>query len=277
MSEGDIKETVREKYARAALRVVSGESACCGTTSRGEGCDPITSGLYGSAETAGLPAEAVSASLGCGNPTALAQLDPGETVLDLGSGGGIDVLLSAKRVGPTGKAYGLDMTDEMLALARENQRKAGVENVEFLKGEMEAIPLPDASVDVVISNCVINLSADKDRVLAEAFRVLKPGGRFAVSDVVVRGEVPAAIRRSVELWIGCVAGALEEREYREKLAKAGFEAIDLEPTRVYRVEDVRDFLAGAGLDAAAIAPQVDGKFMSAFVRARKPGEPVPRR
>jgi len=270
MSEGDIKETVREKYARAALRVVSGESACCGTASRGEGCDPITSGLYGSAETAGLPAEAVSASLGCGNPTALAQLDPGETVLDLGSGGGIDVLLSAKRVGPTGKAYGLDMTDEMLALARENQRKAGVENVEFLKGEMEAIPLPDASVDVVISNCVINLSADKDRVLAEAFRVLKPGGRFAVSDVVVRGEVPAAIRRSVELWIGCVAGALEEREYREKLAKAGFEAIDLEPTRVYRVEDVRDFLAGAGLDAAAIAPQVDGKFMSAFVRARKP-------
>ncbi len=277
MSEGDIKDTVREKYAQAALRVVTGESACCGSTSRGGGCDPITSNLYGSAETAGLPAEAVSASLGCGNPTALAQLHPGETVLDLGSGGGIDVLLSAKRVGPTGKAYGLDMTDEMLALARENQRKAGTENVEFLKGEMEAIPLPDASVDVVISNCVINLSADKDRVLAEAFRVLKPGGRFAVSDVVVRGEVPAAIRRSVELWIGCVAGALEETEYREKLAKAGFEAIDLEPTRVYRVEDAREFLAGAGLDADAIAPQVDGKFMSAFVRARKPGGPVPGR
>jgi len=277
MSEGDIKDTVREKYAQAALRVVTGESACCRSTSRGGGCDPITSNLYGSAETAGLPAEAVSASLGCGNPTALAQLHPGETVLDLGSGGGIDVLLSAKRVGPTGKAYGLDMTDEMLALARENQRKARIENVEFLKGEMEAIPLPDASVDVVISNCVINLSADKDRVLAEAFRVLKPGGRFAVSDVVVRGEVPAAIRRSVELWIGCVAGALEETEYREKLAKAGFEAIDLEPTRVYRVEDAREFLAGAGLDADAIAPQVDGKFMSAFVRARKPGGPVPGR
>jgi ubiquinone/menaquinone biosynthesis C-methylase UbiE len=213
----------------------------------------------------------VAASLGCGNPTALAQLNPGETVLDLGSGGGIDVLLSAKRVGPTGKAYGLDMTDEMLALARENQKKAGVTNVEFLKGEIEAIPLPDASVDVIISNCVINLSGDKDRVLAEAFRVLKPGGRFAVSDVVVRGEVPAPIRKSVELWIGCVAGALEEQEYRDKLAKAGFEAIAVEPTRVYRVEDARDFLAGAGLDADAIAPHVDGKFMSAFVRATKPG------
>jgi ubiquinone/menaquinone biosynthesis C-methylase UbiE len=212
----------------------------------------------------------VAASLGCGNPTALAKLNPGETVLDLGSGGGIDVLLSARRVGPTGKAYGLDMTDEMLALARENQRKAGVENVEFLKGEIERIPLPEGSVDVIISNCVINLSADKDRVLGEAFRVLRPGGRFAVSDVVVRGEVPAAIRRSVELWIGCVAGALEESEYREKLANAGFEAIDMEPTRIYRVDDAREFLAGAGIDADAVAPQVDGKFMSAFVRARKP-------
>jgi arsenite methyltransferase len=212
----------------------------------------------------------VAASLGCGNPTALAELKPGETVLDLGSGGGIDVLLSARRVGPTGKAYGLDMTDEMLALARENQRKAGVTNVEFVKGEIEAIPLPDNSVDVIISNCVINLSADKDRVLAEAFRVLKPGGRFAVSDVVVRGEVPAVIRRSVELWIGCVAGALEEREYRGKLEKVGFESIDVEPTRVYRAEDAREFLDREGIDAVAIAPSVDGKFMSAFVRARKP-------
>jgi arsenite methyltransferase len=213
----------------------------------------------------------VAASLGCGNPTALAELHAGEVVLDLGSGGGIDVLLSAKRVGPTGKAYGLDMTDEMLALARENQRKAGVANVEFLKGEIEHIPLPDASVDVVISNCVINLSADKDRVLAEAFRVLKPGGRFAVSDVVVRGEVPPAIRRNVELWIGCVAGALEEQEYRDKLAKAGFESIGVEPTRVYRVDDAREFLAAQGIEAESIAPQVDGKFMSAFVRAVKPG------
>ncbi len=212
----------------------------------------------------------MAASLGCGNPTALAALEPGETVLDLGSGGGIDVLLSARRVGPTGKAYGLDMTDEMLALARENQRKAGVDNAEFLKGEIEAIPLPDDSVDVIISNCVINLSADKDRVFAEALRVLRPGGRLAVSDVVVRGEVPSQIRRSIELWIGCVAGALEEEEYRAKLAKAGFEAIDLEPTRIYRVEDARELLAGAGIDTEAIAPQVDGKFMSAFVRARKP-------
>ena len=270
----DIKEIVKEKYARAALRVtaVDGASCCGSASSRGE-CDPITSGIYAGSDTSGLPAEARAASLGCGNPTALAELKAGETVLDLGSGGGIDVLLSAGRVGPTGKAYGLDMTDEMLALARENQRKAGVENVEFLKGEIEQIPLPDKSVDVIISNCVINLSADKDRVMAEAFRVLKPGGRFAVSDVVVRGEVPAVIRRSVELWIGCVAGALEEQEYRDKLSKAGFEAIDVEPTRVYRVEDAREFLAGSGIDAAAIAPQVDGKFMSAFVRARKP---VPR-
>src|SRR5438128_1451028 len=263
MSGPDIKETVREKYGQAALRVLEGEkSGCCG--------DPITSQLYDAGETTGLPEGAVLASLGCGNPTALAALHPGETVLDLGSGGGIDVLLSAQRVGPTGKAYGLDMTDEMLALARENQRKAGVENVEFLKGEIEDIPLPDGSVDVIISNCVINLSADKDRVLAEAFRVLKPGGQLAVSDVVVRGEMPPAIRKSVELWIGCVAGALEEQEYREKLTKAGFGAIDLEPTRIYRVEDAREFLAGAGLDGDAIASEVDGKFMSAFVRAQKP-------
>jgi len=272
MSERDIKEIVREKYGKAALRVTSaGGSACCGTTasSRGE-CDPITSRIYDASETAALPDAAVAASLGCGNPTALADLKPGEIVLDLGSGGGIDVLLSARRVGPTGKAYGLDMTDEMLALARDNQAKAGATNVEFLKGELENIPLPDAAVDVIISNCVINLSGDKDRVLAEAFRVLRPGGRFAVSDVVVRGEVPAAIRRSVELWIGCVAGALEEQEYRDKLAKAGFEAIGVEPTRVYRAEDARDFFAGSGIDVDAIAPQVEGKFMSAFVRAVKP-------
>jgi SAM-dependent methyltransferase len=270
MADHDIKAIVKDKYGKAALRVTSGGSSCCGSTSsRGE-CDPITSNLYTEGETQGLPAEAAAASLGCGNPTALAELKPGEVVLDLGSGGGIDVLLSARRVGPAGKAYGLDMTDEMLALARENQRKAGLANVEFLKGEIENIPLPDNSVDVIISNCVINLSADKDRVLAEAFRVLKPGGRLAVSDVVVRGEVPAAIRRSVELWIGCVAGALEDEEYRRKLGKAGFEAIEVEPTRVYRVEDAREFLAGAGIDAETIAPQVDGKFMSAFVRARKP-------
>ena len=270
MADQDIKQIVKDKYGKAALRVSSGESSCgSASSSRGE-CDPITSNLYESGETAALPAEAVAASLGCGNPTALAALEPGETVLDLGSGGGIDVLLSARRVGPTGKAYGLDMTDEMLALARENQRKAGVDNAEFLKGEIEAIPLPDDSVDVIISNCVINLSADKDRVFAEALRVLRPGGRLAVSDVVVRGEVPSQIRRSIELWIGCVAGALEEEEYRARLAKAGFEAIDLEPTRIYRVEDARELLAGAGIDADAIAPQVDGKFMSAFVRARKP-------
>ena len=270
MADQDIKQIVKDKYGKAALRVSSGERSCgSASSSRGE-CDPITSNLYASGETAALPAEAVAASLGCGNPTALAALEPGETVLDLGSGGGIDVLLSARRVGPTGKAYGLDMTDEMLALARENQRKAGVDNAEFLKGEIEAIPLPDDSVDVIISNCVINLSADKDRVFAEALRVLRPGGRLAVSDVVVRGEVPSRIRRSIELWIGCVAGALEEEEYRAKLAKAGFEAIDLEPTRIYRVEDARELLAGAGIDAEAVAPQVDGKFMSAFVRARKP-------
>jgi SAM-dependent methyltransferase len=269
MEDQDIRKVVKEKYGQAALRVTSG-GGCCGSASSRGACDPVTGDLYGAAETAGLPAEAVAASLGCGNPTALARLEPGEVVLDLGSGGGIDVLLSAQRVGPTGKAYGLDMTDEMLALARENQRKAGVANAEFLKGEIEEIPLPDASVDVIISNCVINLSADKDRVLAEAFRVLKPGGRLAVSDVVVRGEVPPAIRRSVELWIGCVAGALDEADYRAKLAKAGFGAIEIEPTRVYRAEDARGFLAGAGLDADAIAPDVDGKFMSAFVRARKP-------
>ena len=271
MADESIKDIVKEKYGKAALRVTATTGAsCCGSASSRGDCDPITSNLYGQ-ETAELPREAVAASLGCGNPTALAELKAGEVVLDLGSGGGIDVLLSAKRVGPTGKAYGLDMTDEMLALARENQRKAGVSNVEFLKGEIEHIPLPDASVDVVISNCVINLSADKDRVFAEAFRVLKSGGRFAVSDVVVRGEVPPAIRRSVELWIGCVAGALEHDEYRTKLAKAGFEHVDLEPTRVYRAEDARNFLRDReGLDADAIAPVVDGKFMSAFVRARKP-------
>ncbi len=271
MAGKEIKDIVKEKYGQAALRVVSeGSASCCGTASTRGGADPITSNLYAETQTCGLPQQAVAASLGCGNPTALAQLQAGETVLDLGSGGGIDVLLSAQRVGPTGKAYGLDMTDEMLALARENQRKSGLANVEFLKGEIEQIPLPDDSVDVIISNCVINLSADKDRVLLEAFRVLRPGGRFAVSDVVVRGEVPADIRRSVELWIGCVAGALEDGEYRGKLAKAGFEAVEVEPTRVYRIEDARELLAGAGFDVETIAPQVDGKFMSAFVRARKP-------
>jgi arsenite methyltransferase len=270
MSAQDIKEIVKETYGKAALQVMSGGKACCGSTPACGTSDPITSNLYAEDETAGLPAEAVNASLGCGNPTALTQLHPGEVVLDLGSGGGIDVLLSAKRVGPTGKAYGLDMTDEMLALACENQGKAGVENVEFLKGEIEHIPLPDNSVDVIISNCVINLSGDKDRVFAEAFRVLRPGGRFAVSDVVVRGEVPASLRRSVELWIGCVAGALAEHEYRARLAETGFADIDVEPTRIYQVEDVREFLAGTGIDVDAIAPQVNGKFMSAFVRARKP-------
>jgi arsenite methyltransferase len=270
MSDEGIKDLVKQKYGQAALRVTtSGATSCCGSASDRGACDPVTSNLYAESETGDLPEAALAASLGCGNPTSLAELAPGETVLDLGSGGGIDVLLSAKRVGPAGKAYGLDMTDEMLALARENQRKAGVTNVEFLKGEIESIPLPDASVDVIISNCVINLSADKDRVFAEAIRVLKPGGRFAVSDVVVRGEVPAAIRRSVELWIGCVAGALEESDYRAKLAKAGFEAIEVEPTRIYRTEDAREFLDREGIDANAIAPVVDGKFMSAFVRARK--------
>jgi SAM-dependent methyltransferase len=273
MSEPDLTNAVREKYANAALRVISGEPGCCGPISpaaAGRARDPITSDLYAPHETAAVPEAALRASLGCGNPTALAELGQGEVVLDLGSGGGIDVLLSARRVGPTGKAYGLDMTEEMLALARDNQRRAGVDNVEFLRGAIEAIPLPDDTVDVIISNCVINLSADKDRVFAEAFRVLRPGGRLAVSDVVVRGEVPAELRRSVELWIGCVAGALGEAEYARKLARAGFEEIHLEPTRIYRVEDARDFLAGSGLDVDAIAPSVDGKFMSAFVRARKP-------
>ena len=270
LEETAIQESVRKKYGEAAKQVASGGSACCGGAAELIGCDPIGANLYSETEKGGLPEEAVRASLGCGNPTALAELKRGETVLDLGSGGGIDVLLSARRVGPTGKAYGLDMTDEMLALARENQRKAGVENAEFLKGQIENVPLPDNSVDVIISNCVINLSADKDRVLKEAFRVLKPGGRFAVSDVVVRGEVPAAIRKSVELWIGCIAGALEESEYRARLARAGFESVEIEPTRVYRVDDAREFLAQAGIDADAIAPQVDDKFMSAFVRAVKP-------
>jgi SAM-dependent methyltransferase len=272
METEHIKEAVKDKYAQAALRAAAGGSSCCGAGSRLAGCsDPITSNLYDSAEASQVPQEALLASLGCGNPTALARLNPGETVLDLGSGGGIDVLLSAQRVGSTGRAYGLDMTDEMLALARENQRKAGIQNVEFLKGEIEDIPLPDDSVDVVISNCVINLSADKDRVLREAFRVLKPGGRFAVSDVVVRGEVPSDIRRSAELWAGCVAGALEESAYRLKLAAAGFEAIQIEPTRIYQMEDARQFLVGEGFDVDAIAPLVDGKFMSAFIRAKKPG------
>lgn len=269
MSQG-IKEVVREKYGQAALRVTSGGSSCCGGSPATGCCDPITSNLYDLSQAGQIPEEALLASLGCGNPTALAQLSLGETVLDLGSGGGIDVLLSAKRVGPTGKAYGLDMTDEMLALANENKRKAGIENVEFLKGEIEHIPLPDASVDVIISNCVVNLSADKDAVLREAFRVLKPGGRFAVSDVVTRGEVLPEIRQSVLLWVGCVAGAMEENEYRTKLTAAGFEEIELEPTRVYRVEDAREFLAGQNIDVEKIAPQVDGKFMSAFVRAVKP-------
>jgi SAM-dependent methyltransferase len=267
----EIKEVVKEKYGQAALRVNAGGSTCCGAGAALDGCcDPITSNLYDAAQTGALPEEAVLASLGCGNPTALAQLNPGETVLDLGSGGGIDVLLSARRVGPTGKAYGLDMTDEMLALALENQRKAGAKNVEFLKGEIERIPLPDNSVDVVISNCVINLSADKDRVLSEAFRVLKPGGRFAVSDVVTRGEVPEGVRRNMLLWVGCIAGALQDYQYIAKLAKAGFDNIDIEPTRVYNVEDARMFLTGQGVDVDAIAPQVEGKFMSAFIRATKP-------
>jgi SAM-dependent methyltransferase len=267
----ELKDVVKEKYGQAALRVNAGGSSCCGTSAALDGCcDPITSNLYDAAQTGELPEEAVLASLGCGNPTALAQLNTGETVLDLGSGGGIDVLLSARRVGPAGKAYGLDMTDEMLALARENQRKAGVENVEFLKGEMEDIPLPDNAVDVIISNCVINLSGDKDRVLREAFRVLKPGGRFAVSDVVTRGEVPTDVRQNVLLWVGCIAGALQDYDYVAKLAKAGFDSIDIEPTRVYDVEDARTFLTGQGVDVDAIAPEVQGKFMSAFIRAKKP-------
>src|ERR1700723_116142 len=276
MANENIKYVVRTKYGEAARRVAAGASSGCGCgTSATECCDPITSDLYAAGEVAELPKEVVAASLGCGNPTALAQLNAGETVLDLGSGGGIDVLLSGKRVGATGKAYGLDMTDEMLALARENQRKAGVENVEFLKGEIESIPLPDNSVDVVISNCVINLSADKDRVFREALRVLKPGGRLAVSDVITRGEMPAEIRQSVLLWVGCVAGALEENEYRAKLLSAGFDKIEVEPTRIYRIEDAREFLAGQNIDVDAIAPQVDGKFMSAFVRAVKPQRKEP--
>jgi len=275
MSSADIKEVVKEKYGQAALRVKTGGSSCCGASPSGIGqCDPITSNLYEVSQTSALPEDAVLASLGCGNPTALAQLKPGETVLDLGSGGGIDVLLSAKRVGPTGKAYGLDMTDEMLALANENKRKAGAENVEFLKGEIENIPLPDNSVDVVISNCVINLSADKDRVLREAFRVLKPAGRFAVSDVVTRGAIPDEIRQKVLLWVGCIAGALDEAEYRSKLKAAGFEQIEVEPTRVYRVDDAREFLSSAGVNIDAITSQVDEKFMSAFVRAVKPANPA---
>jgi SAM-dependent methyltransferase len=261
---GTIKDAVREKYSQAAVRA---GSSCCGEAAC---ASPITANLYAEAETGGLPEAAVLASLGCGNPTALAELSPGETVLDLGSGGGIDVLLSARRVGPTGRVYGLDMTDEMLALARENQRTDGADNVEFLKGEIEAIPLPDSSVDVIISNCVINLSGDKDRVLREAFRVLKPGGRFAVSDVVTRGEIPQALRRDILLWVGCIAGALEETEYRAKLAAAGFEAIGVEPTRIYRVDDARELLASHGVDVDAVARSVDGKFMSAFIRARKP-------
>jgi len=272
MSDPTIKEVVKEKYGQAALRVQSGGSSCCGAApSSASGCgDPITSNLYDAHQAGQIPEEALLASLGCGNPTALAELNPGETVLDLGSGGGIDVLLSARRVGPTGKAYGLDMTDEMLALANENKRKAGAENVEFLKGEIEHIPLPDNSVDVIISNCVINLSGDKDQVLREAFRVLKPGGRFAVSDVVTRGEIFPEIRKSVLLWVGCVAGALDEEVYKSKLAASGFEQVDVEPTRIYQAADAREFLAAAGIDADAIAPEVDGKFMGAFIRAVKP-------
>jgi arsenite methyltransferase len=273
-----LQAAVRDKYGQAALRARDGESSatccgssgCCGATT--EAWDPITANLYDEGETAGIPAEALLASLGCGNPTALAELHEGETVLDLGSGGGIDVLLSAKRVGPTGKAYGLDMTDEMLALAEENRKKAGATNVTFLKGEIENIPLPSASVDVIISNCVINLSGDKGQVLREAFRVLKPGGRFAVSDVVVRGDVPAAVRKNMELWIGCVAGALEELEYRALLADAGFEQIGIEVTRVYAADDAAAFLEGSGLDAAGFAREIDGKFVSAFVRATKPAD-----
>ena len=268
MAEDKVKEDIRQRYGRIATRV---NASCC-APEVGGGSNPITSDLYADRETVGLPQEALAASLGCGNPTALAELQPGETVLDLGSGGGIDVLLSAKRVGPTGKAYGLDMTDEMLALARENQRKAGIENVEFLKGDIESIPLPDESVDVVVSNCVINLSANKDLVLSEAFRVLKAGGRLAVSDIVIRGEVPAEIRKNVEAWLGCVAGALEEYEYEAKLIAAGFDEIDIEPTRVYSAEQAREFLTKAGLDVDRIAPQIVGKFVSAFICARK-GEP----
>ena len=267
----DIQQAVREKYGAIASSVTNASKTggCCGPSTCGCG-DPITSNLYSDAETSGLPSDAVSASLGCGNPTALLALEAGQTVLDLGSGGGIDVLLSAKRVGPTGKVYGLDMTDEMLALARENQRKAGATNVEFLKGTIEAIPLPADSVDVIISNCVINLSSDKDAVLREAFRVLKPGGRFAVSDVVIRGEVPAEIRRSMELWVGCIAGALQDTEYATKLRAAGFENVEVEPWRIYKVEEARAYLAETGVDVDRLAPEVDGKVASAFIRAQKP-------
>jgi len=266
-----IKQVVREKYGEAARSVAAGGTkSCCGADGCGTGADPITKDLYDAIQTEGIPEQALLISLGCGNPTALAELKPGDTVLDLGSGGGIDVLLSAKRVGPTGKVYGLDMTDEMLALARENQLRAGATNVEFLKGDIEHIPLPDASVDVIISNCVINLAADKRLVLAEAFRVLKPGGRFAVSDVVIRGEVPAELRRSMELWVGCVAGALEEQEFLTLLGASGFTDASIEPTRIYRVEDAAAFLEGAGLDVAVVAPQLDGRVMGAFVRATKP-------
>jgi arsenite methyltransferase len=270
----EMREIVKQKYGEAALRVKAGGSSCCGATASTGCCDPITTNLYDLSQAAQIPEEALLASLGCGNPTALAQLNPGETVIDLGSGGGIDVLLSARRVGTTGKAYGLDMTDEMLTLANDNKRKAAIENVEFLKGEIENIPLPDNSVDVIISNCVINLSADKDRVLREAFRVLKPGGRFAVSDVVTRGEILPEIRQSVLAWVGCVAGALEENEYRSRLTAAGFEQIEIEPTRIYRTEDAREFLAGEGIDVETIASQVDGKFLSAFIRAVKPRRSV---
>jgi len=271
MSTPDVKATVRERYGEAARRVTGGGgTSCCGGSCGGAADDPITSKLYSAEQTAVLPKEAVLASLGCGNPTALAELHEGEVVLDLGSGGGIDVLLSARRVGPTGKAYGLDMTDEMLALARENQRKAGVENAEFLRGEIEAIPLPDDSVDVIISNCVVNLSADKRKVLTEAYRVLKPGGRFAVSDVVVRGELPARVRQSMELWVGCVAGALTEQEFRSFLAETGFEEIGIEPTRIYEFEDAKAFLSGTGLDTEVLAREVGGRVMGAFIRARKP-------
>ncbi|MFZ1763203.1 MAG: arsenite methyltransferase [Nitrospira sp.] len=269
-----IRELVKEKYGEAAARAKSGGSSCCGASPALMNVDPITSNLYSDQERQGLPADAVAASLGCGNPTALAELHAGETVLDLGSGGGIDVLLSAKRVGPAGKAYGLDMTEQMLALARENQRAAGVENVEFLKGEIEHIPLPDRSVDVIISNCVVNLSGEKERVLAEAFRVLRPGGRLALSDIVVRGAIPSEIRRNLELWAGCVAGALEETEYRDMLARAGFVEIGIEPTRIYQADDVKELLVGTDLSSDLLVAQVEGKFMSAFIRAKKPAVTV---
>lgn len=276
----DVKEIVKEKYSEAARRVIDGKGLpadCCAQTgccarSAAPSCDPITSNLYDEAQAGQIPEQALKASLGCGNPTALANLKAGETVLDLGSGGGIDVLLSARRVGPAGKAYGLDMTDDMLALARENQRKSGINNVEFLKGEIEHIPLPDNSVDVIISNCVINLSGDKDQVLREAFRVLKPAGRLAISDVVTRGEVPQQVRKSMLLWVGCIGGALQEEEYRAKLDSTGFESVEIEPTRIYDVQDARSFLSREGIDVDEIAPQIEGKFMSAFIHARKPPE-----